>query len=134
MAELLVKLLSATNPDPVKDARGCYKRGDVVDVRPDGFKWGREECPPRFVVVCIPGSSVEESRKYLEPEIEEKAVDGEQVKTMARRRKTGLDLSGILTVADRDIPKDGKVSSTSLAVVAAEVVKPTAIVDIVKVK
>jgi hypothetical protein len=29
---LLVKDSDATNPDPVKDQRGCYKRGDVVEV------------------------------------------------------------------------------------------------------
>jgi hypothetical protein len=58
MAELLVKAVNATHSDPTKDARGCYKRGDVIGVAPDGWSWGTlEKLPPaqggKFVVVKI---------------------------------------------------------------------------------
>jgi len=58
MAEFLIKAVSATHPDPEKNARGCYKRGDIVDIRPDGWPWGAEERLPLFVLVKIPGLSV----------------------------------------------------------------------------
>jgi hypothetical protein len=45
MAELLVKAISNSHIDPTKDQRGCYKRGDVVVVMPDGHQWGKEEHP-----------------------------------------------------------------------------------------
>lgn len=70
MAEFLIKAISATHPDPLKDARGCYKRGDIVDVRPDGFKWGKEERLPKFVIVKIPGLDAEKVKKYMQPHFE----------------------------------------------------------------
>src|ERR1043166_9865558 len=52
--ELLIKAVDASHANPVKD-QGCYKRGDVVIVMPDGHPWGREEGPPTFLVVKVPG-------------------------------------------------------------------------------
>ncbi len=58
MAELLVKAVSATHPDATKDARGCYKAGDVVGVAPNGWAWGAKELLPpaqggKFVIIKI---------------------------------------------------------------------------------
>lgn len=66
MAELLIKATNATHSDPEKDARGCWKRGDIVVVMPDGHEWGGEERLPKFVVVKIPGVDAERARKYIE--------------------------------------------------------------------
>lgn len=57
MAELLVKAVDATHSDPVQDA-ACYKQGDVVLVKPDGWSWGALEILPpaqggKFVVIKI---------------------------------------------------------------------------------
>ena len=61
MAELLIKADDATNPDQVKDLRGCYKKGDVVVVKPDGWKWGKEELnKKKFYILKVPDKSVEE--------------------------------------------------------------------------
>lgn len=65
MAEFLIKAVDATHADPVKDARGCYKRGDIVVVMPDGWTWGSAETLPKFVVVKIPGVDAERAKKYL---------------------------------------------------------------------
>jgi len=67
MAEFLIKASDNTHSDPIKDARGCYKKGDIVDVRPDGFRWGREEGPPKFYIVKMPDLKVEDARKYMQP-------------------------------------------------------------------
>lgn len=58
MAELLIKAVDATHTDPTKDARGCYKRGDIVGVAPDGWQWGALELKApasggKFVVLKI---------------------------------------------------------------------------------
>lgn len=68
MAELLIKAVDASHEDPAKDARGCYKRGDVVVVMPDGHQWGRMEGPPDFFVLKIPGMSAEEAAELVSPE------------------------------------------------------------------
>jgi hypothetical protein len=58
VAEILVKAVDATHSNPTKDTRGCYKRGDVIGVAPDGWAWGAlETLPPaqggKFVVIKI---------------------------------------------------------------------------------
>ena len=64
MAELLIKAVDATNPDPTKD-RLCGKRGDVVEVQDDGFVWGSDEAMPpdnggKFFILELPGVPKEE--------------------------------------------------------------------------
>lgn len=58
MCEILVKLQDSTSPHP-----NSSKRGDVVDVRPDGSAVGRLERPPLFCIVSCPQSV--ESRRHL---------------------------------------------------------------------
>lgn len=70
MAEILIKAVDATHVDPVKDQRGCYKRGDPVDIRPNGFEWGRlEALPPadggKFVRVRISDVTPAQVETYL---------------------------------------------------------------------
>lgn len=55
MSEILIKARDAHHPDPVEDARGCYKRGDPVLVMPSGHTWGSLETIPRFWRVRVPG-------------------------------------------------------------------------------
>ena len=62
MAELLIKAVDAALPDPRKDL-GCFKAGDIVVVREDGWGWGLEESRPpadggKFVLVKLPGVTV----------------------------------------------------------------------------
>ena len=85
MAQILVKAIDATHADPVKDRRGCYKRGMPVVVMPDTHTWGREECLPKFVIIKIPGVSVDRVMKYLKQEREDTA-DAEGFYPIYRRR------------------------------------------------
>ena len=87
MAEFLIKAISATHPNPDKDRSGCYKRGDIVVVMPDGHKWGNAECLPTFVIVKIPGLSVETAMKYIEPAY---VLGNEEFGIAERRRWTVL--------------------------------------------
>jgi len=47
MCEILVKLKDGIDPKGIRT-------GDVIDIRPDGQKWGRLECEPVFSVVSLP--------------------------------------------------------------------------------
>jgi len=85
MAQILVKAIDATHADPVKDRRGCYKRGMPVVVMPDSHTWGREEGLPTFVIIKIPGVSVEKVRKYIEPQREDVANEDGIYPTYRRR-------------------------------------------------
>ncbi len=84
MAEFLIKAIDANHLNPVKDKSGCYKRGDVVVVHPDGHEWGKSEGPPKFVIVKIPGMTVEEAQKYVKSEGD--APDPENPITLTRRK------------------------------------------------
>lgn len=54
MAELLILAQTPQITDALKAAAG-WKRGHVVSVRPDGSPYGKEECPPKFVIIKVPG-------------------------------------------------------------------------------
>lgn len=84
MAEILVKAQSITHSDPVKDRRGCYKRGMPVAVMPDGHPWGSEERVPKFVVMKIPLIPVSTVEKYIASWVD--ATDPQNPVTIQRRR------------------------------------------------
>jgi len=100
MAELLIKAQAhwkdsfdqKTIDNMSKDEKQSFDArsqiGDIIVVRPDGWKWGKEECLPRFVVVKVK-DSFEEAKKYEEPLTEEydETVDG-KTETMSRVLKT----------------------------------------------
>ena len=65
MSELLVKLTDNRNlNDPVADIEGCWKRGDPVIMKPDGWQWGSGEGPPDFTVIKFEGYRTEAVRRY----------------------------------------------------------------------
>lgn len=79
MAELLVL---------ARDRKGySYDRGDVIDIKPDGHEWGTEEGPPKFVIIEMPGRSVESLRHLMESEEEE---DEEGLRDVIKLRRRGL--------------------------------------------
>ena len=104
MCELLVKAVDANHPDPDTDHRGCYKRGDIVVVMPDGHQWGAGELDTNvFEVVKFPGMSVDD---YLRMEQLEDLPNSaamkipalkrhiqEQPRNTAKRRRFAVDLN-----------------------------------------
>ncbi len=69
MAELLIKASDTTNPNPVKDLRGCYKKGDVVVRKPNGWKWGKEELKKeKFYILRVLDKTVEETQCLTQPD------------------------------------------------------------------
>jgi hypothetical protein len=41
-------------------------KGQVVCIKPDGHKWGKKERLPKFIVVKLPGVSVDSVRQYMQ--------------------------------------------------------------------
>jgi len=69
--------------------------GDVIVVRPDGWKWGKEECLPNFVVIKMPDVTMEEAKKYEEQMQDTKEVTREM--TMLKSEYNTLVKDGKLT-------------------------------------
>jgi hypothetical protein len=79
MAELLVKasghwMDKLTESDVAKMSakeleiyKARHQPGDVIVVRPDGWKWGKRECLPEFIVVKVPELSIEDAQEYVKP-------------------------------------------------------------------
>lgn len=69
MAEFLIRVKDKVNPDsPYLDVR-CLKRGDVVDVCPDGWPWSQKELTePFWRIVAVSGMTLDEAKTFLEPE------------------------------------------------------------------
>ena len=71
MAEILIKLADYVHPDPVKDRRGVHKRGDIINIKPDGWSdgehWHQSAYPPsvgKFILVKCPEITVAEAIAY----------------------------------------------------------------------
>lgn len=109
MAEFLIKAVDATQSDPTKDAAGCYKRGDIVVVKPDGWEWGAEERLPRFVQVKVSGLSVARALKLISP-----AIDGGGL--MIRRRLYQVVLSELPAGVRTQLATTGRYETTLAAV------------------
>ena len=91
MAELLVKAkahwMDSLKQDEIDKMSNMQKEqynsrsqiGDVIVVRPDGWVWGKEECLPNFIVVKVPGMTIEEAKKHEEQLVEYVDKDGKVV-------------------------------------------------------
>ena len=111
MAEFLIKAKDHWMDSVPKDVRDkwpkdmvdkynrrCVK-GDVIIVKPDGWKWGKREDPkrmaefypgvePDYVVVKAPGLPVENAEEFIVPQTEMKIdLDGKTVEEVVKRRK-----------------------------------------------
>jgi len=65
MAKALVMAVNKTHPDPVKDARGCHKRGDIIVVKPDAHVWSTaEQNPASFALVDVPDAWLSDANDY----------------------------------------------------------------------
>ena len=91
MAELLV----------VKESGGLYIKSDVVVVRPDGSKWGNEECLPKFYVFKVSGLSVDDAQKYQE-ESRSKPDPITGQSSLIAKRKYKFDFTKHLTANQRN--------------------------------
>ena len=78
-AELLVKAEDAWGDDPSRS-----RKGDIIVVRPDGWKWGKEECLPRFIVIKVPNVKAEDLKYLEQPLMDNK--DPENPVTLKRRQ------------------------------------------------
>jgi hypothetical protein len=92
MAELLVRAaphwmdalpqteIDKLTPKELAQYNARTRPGDIIVVKPDGWKWGSEECLPMFIVIKIAALSVATARKYGDVLLN---VDG----TLKARRK-----------------------------------------------
>lgn len=87
MCELLIKATDYTHPDPDVDLRGSYKRGYIVEVRPDNCEYGTSEVLPKFCVIKLPTIEVERALKYMQPETVEGTIEGMVIEVPFRRRR-----------------------------------------------
>ena len=86
MAELLVRAHKSWMEDIPQATKDTWyewqwakynrrrRKGNPIVVKPDGWKWGRKECLPQYVVVRV-DMSVAEARKYVEKGFEGKDED-----------------------------------------------------------
>lgn len=132
MAEILIKASNMTNSDPIKDRRGCYKRGMPVVVFEDGHTWGRLESKQQwiaegntaaswpsqgvFVIVKIPPVPAAKARSILEHQEEDDLgfpmVDANGNPTTYRRRRWILLVDSIPAAIRNTLIANGEVTVT----------------------
>lgn len=114
---VLVKAVDATHPDPVKDARGCFKRGDVIVAKPDGHVWGTDEGLPKFYQIDVTGITLSELDAHLVPR---RLPDG----TKTRARDTGLVITTLPVPTRTELTTTGKTTLTKGQFIAAMAPRP----------
>lgn len=115
MAELLVRIRDKEpHPDPYIDVKRS-KRGDVIAVAPDGWRWGRDELRnPDWRIFKIPGLPMDIAQSFLTPERGDPLVE-----KMLRRREASFDLdSAELPQRVRDFLADDSRSSPAIVISA----------------
>lgn len=95
MAEFLIKAIDAHHPDSKIDLAGCYKTGDVILAQPDGWSWGKEECLPKFIILKVPGMTVESAQEYLKSYTELEPNDLVEEVKVRRAQKINMSSLGI---------------------------------------
>ena len=98
MALLLVMAVTRTNPDPVKDVRGCYKRGDIVEVLDDAAHDGDLVANPiaaPFVLVRITGVTKAQIERLMQSQTALELVSGEMRQVVTRRRRYRVDVDDV---------------------------------------
>jgi hypothetical protein len=118
MAEILVKAVDAIHPDPVKDLRGCYKRGDVIGVAPNGWAWGAlEQLAPvnggQFVIVKITDVTRTQVLNWVRNNWQCE-IDG--VDSNVRRRRVRIDTQLLPASVRNALNNTGQYSTTWAAI------------------
>ena len=115
MCELMIKATNVTNADPVKDRRGCWKRGYFVGIKADGWDagpyWADSDYPPSkgyFVYIKLPGVAVDNPNvlKYCQPQLED-TPDADGVYKVYRRRLWQLRWDDLPTPAKNKLKNNG---------------------------
>ena len=71
MAELLIRSVDKVNAESAYADASCSKRGDVIAICDDGWKWGPGELHSgEHVIVKLPGVPIEKVSAYLLPEVD----------------------------------------------------------------
>jgi hypothetical protein len=124
-AELLVKanghwMDSLTQAEVDKLDKGALEsyearaqKGDIIVVRPDGWKWGKEECLPNFIIVKVPQMSEAEAKQY-ESSLYDRTDPQNQI--MLRVRKNAMPKTDV-TAATTGTVSLSKTSLTSKVIV-----------------
>lgn len=113
MCELLVKAIDVINVNKDKDRAGCYKRGMTVLAMDDGHEWGKEERPPKFFIVKMPGIKKDDPIivEYCQPELKDDPLPNENPRYRRREWQIQTDeLSNDLTNKMSNIQGGGAIT------------------------
>lgn len=111
MCEILVRAVDNAHEDRDKDMFS-YKRGYPVVVMDDGHVWGREERPPNFYIVKLPGVKKEEMQYCTSVVFQDEGTENERI---IGRRKWKVDDTRIPPTELSDIETKGEVEFGSRA-------------------
>ena len=130
--EALIFLANNTNPDIVKDRRGCWKRGMVVAVHEDGHVWGRLESKQvwiaegrsaaswpqqgRMAILKIPGVSAARAKALLEMQSETDLAVELPLGGIFRRRRWHLVFDSLSNTVRNAVSRDGEFTTTVSAI------------------
>jgi hypothetical protein len=97
------------------DAR--TQREDIVVVRPDGWNWGIQECLPNFIIIKVPGMSMETASQYQQCLLDGETGKMKKVKKWHVKKKVvddAIDAEDSIVVLDLEGFDDKKLEKLSM--------------------
>lgn len=77
--------------------------GDIIVVKPDGWPWGKEECLPTFVVVKLPGVSVDDVKHYEEVLLESKDAKNPVILKRRKYRIPETYVKNLVSLSQKEV-------------------------------
>ena len=114
-AELLVKARANSASTEV---------GDVIAVRPDGWGWGNQERLPYYIVIKMPGVSVEEAQKYETPLMNDK-------NEIVKFRKYTITLD-VVSTAKTELKSDVSIASKNIETFKSSIIERKIDAEVIK--
>jgi hypothetical protein len=112
MAEILIIKTDTINPDPIKDARACYKRGDIFAIYPDGTCPEAPAMGSNLLLIKCPELSLSEAK--------DQELDAAGI---TRRCSKSIDIAALSGALRNNLNNNRQVTMSKTAFTAVIVVR-----------
>jgi hypothetical protein len=112
MAAILIIKTDTLNPDPIKDARACYKRGDIFAIYPDNSCPEAPAIGSNLLLIKCPELTLSEAR---EQELDTAGI--------TRRCSKSVDIASLSGAIRNNLTNNRQATISKDAFIAAVVVR-----------
>jgi len=99
---------SKWSADRIASYERCPRKGDIIVVKPNGWKWGKKEGLPKFIIVKVPDMTVKEAEAYLDQVDVQEGLQDDGEKNIVTKKICKYNFTGLMV--DNTKSLGGKIS------------------------